>query len=240
MLKPNRSSSLLLPFESLVNRCIGQDMKLAEGISRHSGKTLQLQCTMPALDIYVHFYPASVTLSFAAEDPRVETTAAGHRYANQTVDPNADAEPSAADARISGSAVTLLGLLTDRNRSLVNPALQISGDVEFVQSVYRLFTGMQIDWQEPLSRIIGDVPTHGLQQFLDRLKTATQQTADSVRRSLDEYLHEESRLVPPPNQVEAFDRELDALRLRLDRLQARVQLLRTDLDRQHQDQQEQS
>jgi ubiquinone biosynthesis protein UbiJ len=130
----------------------------------------------------------------------------------------------------------MLRLLTDRSdtRSLVNPAIQISGDVEFVQSVYRLFAAMEIDWQEPLSQVIGDVPVQGLQQLFDGLRSFTRKTADSARRNLDEYLHEESRLVPPLHQVEAFDQGLDDLRLRLDRLQARVQRLASGIDRRRQ------
>ncbi len=247
MLKPVRPSNLLLPFESLVNRCIAQDQKLAEGISQHCGKVLWLQVTAPELDIYIHLYRASVTLGFDPPELPAGDLSAGHHHDNQAPvenDGNARNEPppagpvteagsAEADARISGSALTLLRLLIEREaeRPLVDPALQISGDVEFVQSVYHLFKTMRIDWQEPLSRVIGDVPTHGLEQLIDSLKSFTRQAADSTRRNLDEYLHEESRLVPPRNQVEAFDCEMDELRLRLDRLHARVQELSAGVDR---------
>ena len=108
------------------------------------------------------------------------------------------------------------------------------GDVEFVQSVYRLFAAMEIDWQEPLAQVIGDIPTQGLQQLFDGLRSFTRKTTDSARRNLDEYLHEESQLVPPLHQIEAFDHRLDDLRLRLDRLQARVQLVASGIDLQRQ------
>jgi ubiquinone biosynthesis protein UbiJ len=209
------SSNLLVPFETLVNRCIDQDIKLAQGIAQHSDKTLQLDITSPSVSVQVRFYPASITLLFAPD------------AVNETPDPSMREEAIQPDGRIRGSSLAMMRLLTERNeaRSLVNPAIQISGDSEFVQSVYRLFLDMEINWQEALSRLIGDVPTHGVEQLLRSLGEFGRSTVASVRRNVDEYLHEESRVVPPRNQVEVFDRELDALRLRLDRLQARLQLL---------------
>jgi ubiquinone biosynthesis protein UbiJ len=246
-----RSSSLLIPFETLVNRCIAQDIRLAEGISRHAGRILLIQVTVPTLSIYLHFYPGSVILSFdppaplpdrdgPADSPDPMGAQTGSADFTGTRESPAAGPPFTAsrgeDACISGSALAMLRLLTDRSdtRSLVNPAIQISGDVEFVQSVYRLFAAMEIDWQEPLSQVIGDVPVQGLQQLFDGLRSFTRKTADSARRNLDEYLHEESRLVPPLHQVEAFDQGLDDLRLRLDRLQARVQRLASGIDRRRQ------
>ncbi len=209
------SPNLLVPFETLINRCIKQDIKLANGIARHSGKTLQLDINSPALGVLVHFYPTSVSLTF--------TTDVWH----QTADPSGGSASNDPDGRISASSLSMLRLLLDRNeaRSLVNPAIQIHGDSEFVQSVYLLFLDMEINWQEPLSQLIGDVPTHGLEQLFKNLDAFRRSAADSLKRNVDEYLHEESRLVPPHNQLTAFDRKLDSLRLRLDRLQARIQRL---------------
>ncbi len=233
MSKSAHSASLLLPFELMLNRCIASDSKVAGEVANLSGKCLLLQVNRPSLEIYIHFYPASVVLSNA---PRPRGFTNGTECQDGTLP--ADGEPVSDDfaedsphlpfdGSISGSATALLGMLGARpdQRPLVNPAIQVGGDGEFVQSVYRLFSGMEIDWQEPLSRIIGDVPTHGLQQLLAGVKNLTRSGTESVKRNIDEYLHEEGRLVPPGNQVEVFDQELDALRLRLDRLQARIDLL---------------
>jgi len=212
--KTQLSSNLLVPFEAIINRCIAQDAKLAERISHHSGRSLQLDITAPAISVLVRFYPASVVLSFASEAEIVPPAPS-------------DETASQPDGRISGTALAMMRLLTERSeaRSLVNPAIQISGDSEFVQSVYRLFLDMEIDWQEPLSRVIGDVPTHGLEQLLGNLNDFARNSVSSLKRNIDEYLHEESRVTPPGNQVDIFDKDLDSLRLRLDRLQARIQQL---------------
>ena len=51
------------------------------------------------------------------------------------------------------------------------------------------------------------------------------QGSRSLMMDLDEYLHEERRLFPGRNEVEAFQASLQELRLDLDRLAARVERL---------------
>ncbi len=227
MLDPS-AANLLFPFETVINRCIAQDVRLAEGLKQFSGKTLQLQITAPSLCVNVHIYPGSVVLEFAPDSgSRVQADIASAGAAEADQRQPEDAKSTPVDGRIKGSALAMMGLLLSSSdkRSLVNPAIEVSGDAEFVQALHGLFMAMEIDWQEPLSRMIGDAPTYGLQQLLGNLSAFTRDTAASVIRNLDEYLHEESRVVPPAPQVEIFDRDLDALRLRLDRLQARLQQL---------------
>ena len=129
----------------------------------------------------------------------------------------ADKEVSV-DGKISGSASSLLGLLMNRGatRPLVHPDVQISGDSEFIQEIHQLFSAMEIDCQEPLSKLIGDIPTHSLSQLLEKLSAFTKDSARAIKANIDEYLHEESRMMPPLNQVEMFDQDLGSLKLKLD------------------------
>ena len=239
------SSNLLAPFEALINRCIAQDVKLADGIASHSGKSLQVEVTTPSISILIHFYPSSVLLTFAdeqktgAHDPSAsddisqpwatDQVSKSTEYSRSSA--NSDSQHAAAEGKIRGSALAMLGLLTERKdrRALVNPNIEISGDSEFVQGIYQLFLEMEIDWQEPLSQLIGDIPTQGIEQLVNGLRNLTLGAAASLKRNVDEYLHEESSLVPPLSRIESFDQDLDSLRLRLDRLQARIQLLAAKL-----------
>lgn len=207
------SSSLLLPFESLANRVIAADPNLSERVSRLAGKTLLVEVSTPRLGIVVRFYPASISLA-----------------AHQPDSTDQDSQALQPDGTITGSATTLLGLLKrSAAKPLVNPGLKISGDVEFVQAVYDLFLDLEVDWQEPLSRFVGDVPVHALERFIQELSGFARQTSSSIVRNVDEYLHEEAQLVPPLNRVQAFDQDLDALRLRIDRIDARLAQLQQRL-----------
>ena len=140
------SSALLAPFESLINQCISMDHKLSKELLKHNGKILEIEVRVPSLDIFVFFYQSTVRLRFANEDD--------NRGSNNP------------DGKISGSASALLGILLrpDTDRPLVNQNVKISGDSEFIQEIQILFAGMEIDWQEPLSKLIGDIPTHSVDQ----------------------------------------------------------------------------
>ena len=211
------SSALLAPFESLINQCISMDHKLSQELSKHNGTILEIEVSVPSLNIFVFFYQSTVQLRFTTEDDTNED------------DKRRSDNP---DGKIRGSASALLGILLrpDSDRPLVNRNVKISGDSEFIQEIQILFSGMEIDWQEPLSKLIGDIPTHSVDQLLNKLFSFTSDSARVVTDNIDEYLHEESRLVPPLNQIEMFDQDLDSLRLKLDRLDARQQLARQQLN----------
>ncbi len=213
------SSALLIPFESLINQCVTQDVKLSEELKKHCGKVLEIEVQTPALNIFVFFCESTVRLSFVnAEDGLVD----GHGKNTK----------ASSDGKISGSASALLGILLnhDSNRPLVNQNIKIGGDSEFIQEIQLLFTNMEIDWQEPLSKLIGDIPTHSVDQLLKKLFAFTRDSARVITNNIDEYLHEESRIIPPLNQVDMFDQDLDSLKLKLDRLAARQRTIHKLLD----------
>lgn len=214
-------SALLGPVEALVNAGVKQDMKLSRGLAAHAGKLLEIEVTAPRLRLLVNITGPGIRLGLRPG------SASG-----QTAGVREDIEP---DGRISGSASTLMGLLLDRrgDHGLVNPALKVTGDSEFVAEIHRLFRELEIDWQSRLSDLIGDVPTHLLEELISGVTRFTRESARAVHRNLDEYLHEESRLVPPLNQVSLLDQQLDGLRLRLDRLEARVRRLAETLESPH-------
>lgn len=213
------SSALLIPFESLINQFIAQDIKLSEDLKKHDGKVLEIEVRSPTLNFFVFFYESTVRLSFVNE------------VKNQ-VNRRDRISQLSTDGKISGSASALLGILLDRDsdRSLVNPDITITGDSEFIQEIQLLFANMEIDWQEPLSKIIGDIPTHSVDQLFNKLFAFARDSARAVTTNIDEYLHEESRMVPPLNQVEMFDQDLDSLKLKLDRLTARLQIMHNLLE----------
>lgn len=203
-------SALLAPVEALANAGIKRDLKLARALATHAGRLLEIEVVSPPARILVHFTDAGVRLGLRPND------AAGVKAGTRD-----DLQP---DAGISGSAAALMSLMLDptRSQAVVNPALKVTGDSEFVAQVHRLFRDLEIDWQSSLADLIGDVPTHMLEELLSGVSRLARDSARAARRNIDEYLHEEVRLVPPPNQVAMLDQQLDSLRLRLDRLEARV------------------
>jgi ubiquinone biosynthesis protein UbiJ len=133
------------------------------------------------------------------------------------------------DTLLSGSPLALaeLGLGGDRERALFSGAVEIRGDTETGQRFQQILETMDIDWEEHLSRFIGDLAAHQVGRLVREGRQYARTSADTLRQDLGEYFTEEARLLPARIQVENFLADIDRLRMDVDRLEARVQRLLT-------------
>ncbi len=103
--------------------------------------------------------------------------------------------------------------------------VQVSGDIALGQRFQRLLEQVEVDWEEQLARVLGDVPAHQLGNALRGLGGWSRQALHTLQQDLGEYLQEESRLLPGRPRagdfrqaVETLQRDLDGLEQRLARL----------------------
>ena len=132
-----------------------------------------------------------------------------------------------ADTLLSGSPLALaeLGLGGDRERALFSGAVEIRGDTATGQRFQQILAAMDIDWEEHLSRLVGDIAAHQAARLARQGQQYVRHSADTLRQDLGEYLTEEAGLLPARIQVENFLADIDRLRMDTDRLEARVQRL---------------
>ena len=132
-----------------------------------------------------------------------------------------------ADTTLSGTPLALakLSLSEDAAAVLFSGDVTISGDTRLGHQFKKILAQVNIDWEEQLSRLVGDITAHqignalrGFGQWFDRSK-------QSMELDLGEYLQEESRLLPARAEIDRFIHQVDELRESVDRLQARVQKL---------------
>ena len=131
-----------------------------------------------------------------------------------------------ADATISGGALSLLALLGESARDVVQRgAVSITGDADLAHSFRELLQLLRPDPEEELSLLVGDVAAHQLARIARLGGSLGVRAADTTLRNLAEYwAHERGDLVSR-NEGEQFLRGVDALREGVDRLQARLDLL---------------
>ena len=103
--------------------------------------------------------------------------------------------------------------------------VQISGDIDLGQRFQSLLEKIDIDWEEQVARVLGDVAAHQLGNALRDLRDWSRQSLHTLREDAAEYLQEESRLLPLRTRVESFQRAVEALRLEAERLEKRFQRL---------------
>ncbi len=139
-----------------------------------------------------------------------------------------DSDP---DAIISASPLGFLRLARPDVQSLLSSgSVHIEGDAECAQSFQKLLALGRPDWEEELSRVVGDVAAHQLGNLARAFRDFTARTADTFTRNASEYFREESRDVPNADEVDVFLRGVDDLAHDFDRLRARMKKLEAILN----------
>ncbi|MCC5858903.1 MAG: SCP2 sterol-binding domain-containing protein [Ectothiorhodospiraceae bacterium] len=127
------------------------------------------------------------------------------------------------DACIQGRPFDLLVLARDPEGG--GKAVHFTGDLGLVRDVRTLFARLDVDWEEQLSGLLGDVPAHQLGRLARGSWQQFNEARHTLERNLGEYLTEEQRLLPSPPEVDIYLSAIDRLREDTDRLEARIRRL---------------
>lgn len=138
------------------------------------------------------------------------------------VRPDFPAEP---DTRLRGTPLALMQL--GRGGGLFTGAVEIAGDTELGRRVQALFQDLELDWEELLSRVTGDVVAHQLGNLARGLHAWGRRAGRTLELDTAEYLQEEGRLLPARAEAEAFMTAVDDLRDDVARLEARLRRIET-------------
>lgn len=195
------TQALLAAAESGINRILALDSSAQARLAGLSGKVIEVDCASPAVRLFIL--------------PHAD----GLRLARQWAAP--------ADCALRAPAGTLLRLATSRQKTAVlhRPDVQIDGDSGVLMELSAVLQDLELDWEYELSRWIGPVASHVLGSRLRGASNWAEQSLDSLRLDLKDYLAEETASLVGAREAEARFAELDALKLALDRLEARVERL---------------
>ncbi len=140
-------------------------------------------------------------------------------------------DKAGADAEIVGGPFSLLALSSDKPDSVLQRGdVEIRGDAELAQKFRELALLLRPDLEDTLSELIGDVPAHQLGRLGRMARNWTHRAAATAAENLAEYLGHERRDLVPRKEGEQFLRDVDALREDVDRLEARIDVLRQQRD----------
>lgn len=112
--------------------------------------------------------------------------------------------------------------------SIFKGELNFSGDISTARQFQSFAQKLNIDWHEPLAQALGDPLGHTLATSLEKLSGWLLQTAQSVTQDISEYVQEEARVTPSSSEQQIFFRQVDQLRSRADRLNAKISQLKAD------------
>jgi ubiquinone biosynthesis accessory factor UbiJ len=196
-----QSSIFLGPVEKALNRYLTLDPESQKRLSALEGK-----------NITIALKPFTIIFQLHIENGRIQLLAE---------------ESYPAQIKITGTPLSLLGLTlsSDKKHHFFSDDLVIEGSTDEGQQVIDLFDKLEIDWEEQLSKLIGDLPAHEVGSFIKKIKNWGRQSTEILIKNIDEYIHEEQAWTPPAEALNDFYHEVDELRMTADRLEAKIRNL---------------
>lgn len=195
-----------MPVEKILNAIVARDAHIAKKLVAFNSKCIEVVSLRPGFSLSIRFEDDTIRLS------AIDSQTLGIQT----------------DATITGNAESLLGLLTKKSnqKALADSAIDISGDATLVQDLYVTIESLDADWQDYLAPIFGDVLSNELGEIQSHARDWSKSAGTSMHRGVRDYLSEEARLVPSELEVDSFANRLDQLRLSIDRVAAKTELLK--------------
>lgn len=194
-------TALLASAERGLNGVLRLDPTALRRLARLSGRIIEIQCAAPAWRLFILVDEEGLRLasSWAAD----------------------------ADCRLRAPAGSLLRLALSRNKTAVlhGADVEIDGDSGALMNLAEVLQDLELDWEYEVSRWLGPVGAQLLGTSLRSPVEWVRDSAGSLRQDLADYLSEESRVLVGQAEAEARFAELDAMKLALDRLEARIDRL---------------
>jgi ubiquinone biosynthesis protein UbiJ len=104
-------------------------------------------------------------------------------------------------------------------------AIDVSGNARLASEVMYLFRNLRWDYEEDLSRLLGDAAAHRAVRVARELATWQKDAVRRIAEGLMEYAIEEKRLLVPRAELEALAQGVAQLRDGLERLEKRLELV---------------
>ncbi|MEQ6885502.1 SCP2 sterol-binding domain-containing protein [Salicola sp. Rm-C-2C1-2] len=179
-----------------------------------------LQMDPAAKDVLLSELETPVSMTLEPFDATLTLVRSADRLALQ----QGVADPSA-DAHITATPLALLALAAGDTSGLDQGLIGVEGDSERVRHLAQRLHALAPDWEALMARTLGDVPAHVIARRLRNALHWSQQARAAIHANIEDYMHEESGLVPGRQQAQTRLRDIHALKARVDALEDRLNLL---------------
>jgi len=192
---PLLTNAGLAAAEQCINKSLQYDPATKNALSSCDGKILSLHIFSPEIKIAVLIQDQSIRL-MSQWDGEVDT-------------------------QLSGSLIALAQLTQTPVHNLKDSGVTAMGDLQFLAQLQKILQNLDIDWEEMLTQIFGDIIGHQMAQLLRSKMLWTKNRAQTAQRLVGEFVTEELQAIPSKIELEHFYRQVDELRLAVDRVAAR-------------------
>lgn len=196
---PTFSTAALAAAETAINQTLQYDPGTRLALATLEGQVLAIDISAPTLMLYLAFNGDGLHLL-------------GNFEGNVTT-------------RLRGKAVNLAALIHGNNTSLANSGVEVFGSTALLSKLQTIARNLDIDWEEPLTQLFGDLLGHQSAEYIRWRCSYIQARLKAGLRLGTEFLTEENRSLPARAELEFFYQQVDTLRISTDRAEAKLQAL---------------
>ena len=200
MLDPTLSTAALATLETAVNAALRYDPGTCLALGELEGQVLAIELSSPALTLYLA--PHTKGIDIMGNFEGTITT------------------------QLRGSVSALIALASKETSTFANSGVELSGDTALLVNIQTILSTLDIDWEEALSQILGDVVGHQMALSIRSSLAWLKGRSGTVSRLTGEYLTEELRCLPSNVELQGFYQDVDSLRFATDRLEARLEQIK--------------
>ena len=199
------SSQMLDKIAVIINSALAHDEVSLQALGELSGTKVQIISNSPQFTIYLKIDSDQVSLSNEGDIEQTIT--------------------------LSGSLVALVSSLFDADEisTLHGTGLTANGDTGVLKKLNKLMTGLNIDWEAAIGKLIGPMPAHLVTNAVSKIRPAISKNKRRICEIAIEVAQEELRLTPTKVEFENFSEEIQLLSSRIDRLEAHFNSARRTL-----------
>ncbi|WOX04120.1 ubiquinone biosynthesis accessory factor UbiJ [Microbulbifer pacificus] len=194
--------------ETAINTALRYDPGSRARLARLAGKVLRVNLTAPSMNLFL-------VIDDEDEGGYIEVHS---RWSGEV------------STELSGSALAFLQLLKNRDATPAKLGVTVRGSSALLAELQSILRDLDIDWEEPLAKLIGDAPAHQLGAGMRMAASWLKGALGSAPKAGAEAVSEEWRMTPPQAQFEAFAEDVAGFAQGVDRLEARIEILRRKLE----------
>ena len=199
------SSQMLDKIALIINSALAHDEVSLRALGELSGTKVQIISHSPQFTIYLKIDADQITLSNEGDIEQTIT--------------------------LSGSLVALVSGLFDADEisTLYGTGITANGDTGVLKKLNKLMTGLNIDWEAAIGKLIGPMPAHLVTNAVSKIRPAISKSRRRICEIAIEVAQEEFRLTPTKVEFDNFSEEIQLLSSRVDRLEAHFNSARRTL-----------
>jgi len=203
---PMLSTAALASAEKIINAALAYDPASRIALAELSPQVLAVHISSPDFKVFV--MPSTEGLGLH-----------GHYEGDITT-------------QLEGTLPALLSLIKSDRLNLKDSGVQLFGSTSFLAELQKILKNLEIDWEEMLSQIFGDIIGHQGAELIRSKMSWTKDRVSNIQRLTSEFLTEELRVLPSKPELTFFNAQVDELKLGADRVTARIEQILARIERQ--------